>query len=258
MTSVPPTHPAGWGAPLHAHALDAADVGPETSLLDLGCGTGEVAAAALARGARVVGVDASADAVRIAAAAVPAASVRTGDVHDLGPVDALGGPFAVVTAMQLLTHVANPLKVLREAVRAAVPGGTVVVSVWGREDESDVRAFGEALARWVPLRRPPAGPPTLTDPDHLRKVAWLAGLAVVGVDDVICPFDYPDEAALLGPLLRSGIGRAAVLSATRRGAGSRGGEAAVRRAVLARFAEYRVGGGYRLRNLFRVLVARCP
>ena len=255
MTSRSAHPPAGWGAPLHTHALDAADVGPGFSLLDLGCGTGELAAAALVRGARVVGVDASVEAVRIAAAAVPAASFRAGDVHDLGPVDALGGPFAVVTAMQLLTHVANPLKVLREAVRVAVPGGTVVVSVWGREDESDVRAFGEALARWVPGRggrghRPPPGPPTLTDPDHLRKVAGLAGLAVRGVDEVVCPFDYPDEAALLGPLLRSGIGRGAV---------ARGGEAAVRRAVLARLAEYRVaGGGYRLQNLFRVLVARCP
>jgi SAM-dependent methyltransferase len=246
--------PAGWGAPLYARALDAADVGPGTSLLDLGCGTGGFAAAALGRGARVVGVDVSADAVRRAAGAVPGASFRVGDVHDLGPVDALGGPFAVVAAIQLLTHVANPLKVLREAARAAVPGGTLVASVWGREEESDVRAFGEALAPWVPAgggtgRRARSGPPTLTDPDHLRKVAWLAGLAVLGVDEVVCSFDHPDEAALVDPLLSSAIGRAAV---------ARGGEAAVREAVLARMAEYRVGDGYRLRNLFRVLVARCP
>ncbi len=251
--------PAGWAAPLYARALDAADVGPGTSLLDLGCGTGDFAAAALGRGARVVGVDVSADAVRIAAGAVPGASFRVGDAHDLGPVDALGGPFAVVGAIQLLTHVTNPLKVLREAARAAVPGGTLVASVWGREEESDVRAFGEALAPWVPLgsgtpsrgtgRRARSGPPTLTDPDHLRKVAWLAGLAVLGVDEVACPVDHPDEAALVDPLLASGIGRAAV---------ARGGEAAVREAVLARMAEYRVGDGYRLRNLFRVLVARCP
>ncbi len=241
--------PAGWGAPLHAHALDAADVGPGTPVLDLGCGTGELAAAAVARGARVVGVDADADAVRVAAGAVPRGRFRVADAHDLGAVDALGGPFAVVAAMQLLTHVANPLRVLREAARVAVPGGTLVASVWGREQECDVRVFGEALAPWLP-RRAPGGPPTLTDPDHLRKVAWLAGLAVAGVDEVVCPFDYPDEAALLDPLLASGIGRAAV---------ARAGEPAVRRAVRARVAPFRLaGGGYRLQNLFRVLVARCP
>jgi hypothetical protein len=81
-------------------------------------------------------------------------------------------------------------------------------------------------------------------------VAWLAGLAVVGLDEVVCPFDYPDENALLGPLLASAIGRTAV---------ARGGEDAVRRAVRDALAPYRVrGGGYRLVNLFRVLVARCP
>jgi hypothetical protein len=73
---------------------------------------------------------------------------------------------------------------------------------------------------------------------------------VVGVDEVVCPFDYPDLDAVVGPLLASGIGRAAV---------ARGGEDAVRRAVRAALEPYRVrGGGYRLSNRFRVLVARCP
>jgi SAM-dependent methyltransferase len=236
--------------PLYAHALDAADVGAGTSVLDLGCGTGEFAFAAVARGARVVGVDADADAVKLATDAVPGASFRIADVHDLGPVDALSGPFAVVAAMQLLTHVANPLRVLREASRAAVSGGTLVASVWGHEEECDVRAFGEALVRWVPPRRTRSGPPSLTDPDHLRKVAWLAGLAVAGIDEVVCSFDYPDDDAVVEPLLASGPGRAAQ---------ARAGRDAVGRAVLARLAEYRVaGGGYRLRNLFRVLVAHTP
>jgi SAM-dependent methyltransferase len=247
--------PAGWGAPLYAHALDAADVGPGTSLLDLGCGTGEFAAAAVARGARVVGVDVDGDAVKIAGAAVGAARFEIGDAHDLGPVRALGGPFAVVAAMQLLTHVANPLRVLREASRVATPGGTVVASVWGREEECDVGLLGQALARWLPPRRPswgrsPSAPPTLADPDRFRKLGWLAGLAVVGVDEVVCPFDYPDEAALVDPLLASMIGRTAVV---------RAGEDAVRAAVRERLAGHRTaGGGYRLRNLFRVLVARAP
>jgi SAM-dependent methyltransferase len=242
--------PAGWGAPLYAHALDSADVGPGTSLLDLGCGTGELAAAAVARGARVVGVDVDPDAVKIARAAVGSARFEVGDAHDLGPVDALGGPFAVVAAMQLLTHVANPLRVLREASRVAAPGGTVVASVWGREEECDVGLLGQALNPWLPSRRYSSGPPTLADPDRFRKLGWLAGLAVVGVDEVVCPFDYPEESALVDPLLASMIGRTAVV---------RAGEDAVRAAVRERLAGHRVaGGGYRLWNRFRVLVARAP
>ena len=150
---------------------------------------------------------------------------------------------------------ANPLRVLREASWVAAPGGTVVASVWGREDECDVGLLGQALARWLPQRQPPSsrspsGPPTLADPDRFRKLAWLAGLAVVGVDEVVCPFDYPDENALADPLLASMIGRTAVV---------RAGEDAVRAAVRERLAGHRVdGGGYRLQNLFRVLVARAP
>ena len=101
-----------------------------------------------------------------------------------------------------------------------------------------------------PSGRSPSGPPTLADPDRFRKLAWLAGLAVVGVDEVVCPFDYPDENALVDPLLASMIGRTAVV---------RAGEDAVRSAVRERLAGHRVdGGGYRLQNLFRVLVARAP
>jgi SAM-dependent methyltransferase len=242
--------PAGWARPLYAAVLDTADVTDGTALLDLGCGTGEFALAAADRGARVTGLDTDPTAVGLATVAVPKGRFTVGDAHDLGPVGPLGGPFAVVAALQLVTHVTNPLRVLREASRVAVPDGTLVATVWGREEECDVRVFGEALASWLPPRRRPPGPPSLTDPDRLRKLAWLAGLAVVGVDEVVCAFDYPDEAAVLDPLLVSAIGRAAT---------ARAGPDAVRRAVLDRLAPYRVaGGGYRLENLFRVLVSRCP
>jgi SAM-dependent methyltransferase len=238
--------PRGWAAPLHAHVLDAAAVGAGTRLLDLGCGPGLLARAAADRGAHVVGVDADRSAIALAAAAVPEAIFRVGDVHELSEPD---GSVDVVTAVQLLAHVANPLKVLRAAARVlARPGGVVVATVWGRERECDMRGFGEALAGWLPARRPPAGPPPLTEPDRLRKLAGLAGLAVVALDEVRCPFDYPDADALLEPLLASGIGRQAL---------GRAGPAAVRRAVLDRFAARRTPrGGYRLENLFRVLVAR--
>lgn len=242
--------PAGWARPLHAAVLDAVDVTDGTALLDLGCGTGELARAAADRGARVTGVDLDPEALALASAAVPKGRFVAGDAHDLGPAAALGGPFAVVSAVQLLAHVTNPLKVLREARRVAVPGGTVVATVWGREEECDVRVFGEALAPWLPPRRPPSGPPPLTHPDRLRRVALLAGLAVAGIDEVRCPFDYPDDDAVLGPLLASGIGRAAV---------ARAGPAAVQRAVRDGLRPYRTAdGGYRLDNLFRVLVAHAP
>jgi SAM-dependent methyltransferase len=230
--------PPGWGAPLYARVLDLAEVGAGTTVLDLGCGPGTFAAAAVARGARVVGIDADRSAVLAASAAVPVADFRTGDAHDPPPC-----PFDLVAAVQLLQHVANPLAVLRAAGRV---GSAVAVTTWGPEEDCDVRAFGEALAPWLPPRRAPSGPPPITVPARLRKIVGLAGLAVVAEDEVECPFTYPDADALVRPLLASGIGRAAA---------ARAGEAAVRRAVLTRLDVNRTrSGGYILRNRFRVLV----
>jgi SAM-dependent methyltransferase len=219
--------------------LDLAAVGAGTAVLDLGCGPGTFAAAAVARGARVVGIDVDRSAVAAAAAAVPGAEFLVGDAHDPPP-----GRFDLVAAVQLLQHVANPVAVLRAAARV---GSAVAVTTWGPEEECDVRAFGEALAPWLPPRRAPSGPPPLTDPARLRRIVGLAGLAVVAEDDVECPFTYPDADALVQPLLASGIGRAAA---------TRAGAAAVRKAVLSRLDVNRTRtGGYVLRNRFRVLLA---
>jgi SAM-dependent methyltransferase len=238
--------PAGWAVPLYDRVLDAVGAGPGTRVLDLGSGAGGFARAAVGRGALVHGIDTDPGAVEWATREVPDATFAVGDAHDLGVV----GPVDLAAAVQLIAHVANPVQVLREAARVA-PGGTVAVTVWGRERECDVRAFGEALAPWLPPRPEAAGgPPPVTEPDRLRHLAELAGLAGGELSEVVCPFDYPDEDAVVAPLFDTGIGRHAM---------NRGGPAAVRAAVLERLADRRLSdGSYRLENLFRVLVCRVP
>jgi SAM-dependent methyltransferase len=231
--------PRGWGDPLYAAVLDATAVGPGTTVLDLGCGAGLFARAAADRGARVTGLDLDPVAVAQAAAAVPEGVFAVGDAHRPPP-----GRVDVVAAVQLLGHVADPVAVLAAMGRA---GAVVAATVWGREQECDIRAFGEALAPWLGPRRPPPGPPPVTEPDRLREVVERAGLVVTRVEEVLCPFDYADAEDVLGPLFDSALGRAV---------GRRAGPVALRDAVLARLSEYRTpAGGYRLQNLFRVVVA---
>ncbi|WP_448625984.1 class I SAM-dependent methyltransferase [Geodermatophilus sp. URMC 64] len=230
--------PRGWVVNLHGAVLDATAVGPGTRLLDLGCGAGLFARAAADRGARVTGIDVDPTAVAQAAAEVPEGSFAVGRAEDPP-----AGPFDAVAAVQLLMHVADPVGVLAVAGRRAP---VVAATVWGREEECDVRVFGEALAPWLGPR-PPSGP-ALTDPERLRRLAERAGLAVERLDEVVCPFDYADEDELLGPLFDSALGRTV---------GRRAGPVAMRTAVLERMEPYRTDdGGYRLNNLFRVLVAR--
>jgi SAM-dependent methyltransferase len=232
--------PRGWGTPLYSAVLDATAIGPGVTLLDLGCGQGLFASAAVDRGARVTGIDTDPAAVARAAAEVPEArfAVRAAE-------DPPAGPFDVVAAVQLLMHVPDPVAVLAAAAGVST---VVAATVWGREEECDVRVFGEALGPWLGPPRAPAGPPPVTDPVHLRSMAERSGLAVERIDEVLCPFDYADEDELLGPLFASALGRAV---------GRRAGPVALREAVLERLAPYRTtAGGYRLENVFRVLVAR--
>ena len=170
--------PAGWARPLHTAVLDAADVVAGTTLLDLGCGTGEFARAAARRAAPgSSGVTSTRPRWRSATAAVPEARCASvGDAQDLGPVDALGGPFAVVAAVQLLDARGQPAE---GAARGGAGGGT------GRDGRDD-RVGPRRRVRRAAVRRgaravaagaaPPPGPPALTDPDRLRQ-AGLAGRA---------------------------------------------------------------------------------
>jgi SAM-dependent methyltransferase len=219
--------------------LDATGVGPGTTLLDLGCGAGSFARAAADRGARVTGIDADPAAVGRAAVAVPEGTFLVGNAEHPP-----SGPFDVVALVQLLMHVADPAAVL---VAAARSGAVVAATVWGREAECDIRVFGEALAPWLGPRSP-GGRPQVTEPDRLRNVVERAGLVVETLDEVVCAFEYADEDDLLGPLFESALGQAV---------GRRAGPVALRAAVLEGVQRYRTpSGGYRLNNLFRVLVAR--
>ncbi len=218
--------------------LEATAVGPGTTLLDLGCGTGVFARAATDRGARVTGIDLDPGAVARAAAEVPEGVFVVGDAREPP-----SGPFDVVVAVQLLMHVADPVAVLTAAARV---GTVVAATVWGREEECEVRVFGEALARWLG-QRPPSGP-SITEPPRLRAVTEQAGLDIERVDPVVCPFHYADEEEMLGSVFDSALGRAV---------GRRAGPVALREALHERLAPYRTAaGGYRLENVFRVLVAR--
>ncbi|MGH3936062.1 MAG: class I SAM-dependent methyltransferase, partial [Pseudonocardiaceae bacterium] len=216
--------------PLYERVLQRAGVGRGTSLLDLGCGAGLLCRIAADRGAHVTGIDGDASQIEQAAALVPEGAFEVGDILGL-PYPA--ARFDVVLCVQSIMHVTNPLTALREAARVARPGAPVVITVWGNEESCDIRAFGRALSG---LLSRPAGrgedlqPPPLSAEGRLERWATLAGLAVTEVDEVVCPFRYPDEDTLLSELLGSGLGRRALRVAS---------PATVHRAVLEGLAGYR-------------------
>src|SRR3954469_18874867 len=89
--------------------------------LDLGCGTGQYVAAIRATGRTVVGLDRSADQLRLAHRRNPA--VTRADAAALPFADAT---FPTVVAMWITTDVDDVTAVLREAARVLRPGGVLV------------------------------------------------------------------------------------------------------------------------------------
>jgi SAM-dependent methyltransferase len=96
------------------------------SLLDVGCGPGTITAdlAALVAPGRVTALERSESALEVASERLGGAGVElvVGDAHALGLPD---NSFDVVHAHQVLQHLADPVRALREMRRVAVPGGIV-------------------------------------------------------------------------------------------------------------------------------------
>jgi SAM-dependent methyltransferase len=105
------------------------------SVLDLGCGTGANLARLLRLGITpraYVGVDASADMLRIALARfgeLPFVAFRQSDAHDL---DESLGPFDLAISTYALSHVDAPRRLIEKSLRVLAPNGRAVFAFFSR------------------------------------------------------------------------------------------------------------------------------
>jgi SAM-dependent methyltransferase len=160
--------------------LDRLGVGPGQLLLDLGCGGGRHAFAAMERGATVVALDASADELR-AAGAIGAALADQGAAGTLALVrgDALRLPFRDasvdrVIASEVLEHVSDDRVVFAEIARVLRPGGRVALSVPRTAPEVVCWALSDAY------HNRPGGHVRIFGRSELLRRATAAGLSVEG------------------------------------------------------------------------------
>jgi SAM-dependent methyltransferase len=116
--------------------LDAARVTRGMRVLDVCCGPGMLAAAALERGAEAIGLDFSPEAVELARKLVPNGRFERGDAQAL-PYPAAS--FDAVLCGYGLMHLPEPAAALLEMLRVLRSGGRTALSVW------DATGFGFAL-----------------------------------------------------------------------------------------------------------------
>lgn len=178
-TSVVAAHGSRTAADSAAYLLP--HLRPGLSVLDVGCGPGSITldlAAAVAPGA-VVGIDPSEAVIETAraTAAERADTTTQFTVGDAYAIDAADNTYDVVHAHQVLQHLTDPVRALREMARVTKPGGLIAAR------DADYAAFTWApaspgLDRWLELYRELAHR-NRAEPDagrHLLRWAREAGL----------------------------------------------------------------------------------
>ncbi len=161
--------------------LDAAGVRPGSTVLDVGTGTGTVAAAACARGARVVAVDAEPSMLAEARRAAPEAEVRAATLPELPFPD---GAFDCVVGNFVLNHVGRPADALAELRRVLRPGGRLALTTWAAPAPPGQSLLGRAFeaagaVRPADFPPPPAALAAVTEPGAFTALLTGAGLRSV-------------------------------------------------------------------------------
>ncbi|WP_263657366.1 class I SAM-dependent methyltransferase [Nonomuraea gerenzanensis] len=124
-------------------------------LLDVGCGTGVVTAAALALGAEVTAVDQDPVMLELLARRHPYATIRRAALPELPFEDER---FDCVAGNFVINHVADAGAALRELHRVLRPGGSVALSWWKSDEMTATSVFSEAIAAAGVPYEPPVRP----------------------------------------------------------------------------------------------------
>jgi SAM-dependent methyltransferase len=245
--------------PLYEAVHDRLDVGPDTRLLSLGCGSGLALVMAASRGAALTGVESSSPArltlarerlLRESWGAHARADIRLTDRLPTDP-GAQTSAYTLVTAFEPIGRVAGDAEALAGLLTAATPlarhGAPVVLVGWGPPERCATTAVLRVAARLADQDRGTIRlRPVLRD--DLEEVAQRAGLRPDGSGRVACPFGYADVDSALKGLLSTGLFDAAVAATD---------QAQVEKEITEALQPYRrPDGTVWMPNVFRYLIAR--
>jgi SAM-dependent methyltransferase len=168
--------------------LDRVGVPPGASLLDVACGSGQLALVAARRGVRATGVDIAENSIRAAreraqAEALPA-QFDEGDAEALPYADA---SFDVVASLFGAMFAPRPDLVAHELVRVCRPAGTIAMANWTKT--GFIGQMFALVSRFIPPAGMPA--PVLWGDESTVRERFGSAVANLRLTRVMYRFDYP-------------------------------------------------------------------
>ncbi len=168
--------------------VDRLDVPKGASLLDVACGSGQVALVAAQRGARVTGVDIASNLIEAARGRAVAAGIDArfdeGDAENLPYPDA---SFDVVTTLYGAMFAPRPERVAAELVRVCRPGGRIAMGNWTAE--GFIGSMFKTFARFLMAPNMPA--PVLWGDERVVRERFGDAVSDLRLSRVMYRFDYP-------------------------------------------------------------------
>ena len=168
--------------------LDSLTLSPGATMLDVACGSGQLALAAAERGLKVTGVDIATNLILAARGRAAAAGLDVG--FDEGDAEELPYPdanFDVVASLYGAMFAPRPERVAAELLRVCRPAGIVSMANWTKE--GFVGAMFKTFARFL---MPPDMPsPLLWGAESVVRERFGAGVSDLRLTRVLYRFDYP-------------------------------------------------------------------
>src|SRR5215467_10879202 len=233
--------------------LNAAQLRPGATLLDVATGPGSLALEATKLGMICTGVDLSPGMIQLAEKSNPGIAFRVADVEHL---PFAGGSFDAVVCNFGLGHFPYPEASVAECVRVLKPHGRIALSFWDDPSRQRIQGlFREAIAEIGAV--PPADVPQghaiyrFADTREFRNLLEGTDLIDVSIEDHQTTHLIPD----IDTLWRGGLGSFA-LTAAAIAQQDEATQAAIRAALERRAEIYRTTTGLKIPVAFKVGAGR--
>jgi len=203
------TAPSDWALyleitfiPLYKKVISQSNIGLQTKVLDIGCGSGLFLRMAGAKDAVATGIDVSPELLEIARQRNPTATLLNEDMEHL-PFD--DNSFDIVTGFNSFPYADDISAVMKEIKRVLKDDGKIAIGVWGSAAECEALKVLSSVASLLPEPPPSSpGPLALSGDGKIEKILNEAGFKILEKGTAECNWNFSSLDEALKGILSAG------------------------------------------------------